>query len=184
LYNLEDQTYMKADYVFGITADWRIYDPSTNQILLEKSTRDSISYEVNGKTRDIVEKKLPSNLSAAEKAGILTGEQFARSILPTYKTVLRYYYGGGNKALRQATTFVRFRNWDEASEIWEAQLENANLSVKAKIWYNLALLSEMEGRPDEAISYLKKANQFHRDNATEKYQNTIIQEWNLNTGRL
>lgn len=177
LYNVQYEIMQQADFIFTVETFWRIYNLTNGKIINQYHVRDSIEYQVDGKTREEVNKKLPSYQSAAERAGYITGEQFARIILPSYRTVLRFYYGGGNRDLRQATRFVRFRKWTEASRMWKDMLEEARPGLKSKLWYNLALVSEMNGRPGEALTFLTRAYQWHADPQILHYRNTILNTW-------
>ncbi|NOY36396.1 MAG: tetratricopeptide repeat protein [Chlorobi bacterium] len=179
LYNVQYQIMQKADFTMAVRAGWRIYDPAGQRILLEKWTNDSIVYEVDGQTRKIVEKKLPSIESFAERAGYVTGEHFARLVLPSYKTVVRYYFGGGSDEFREATTLVKFRNWEDAVKLWKKLLHEAKPATQAKLWYNLALVAEMKGRPEEALSMLAMAANLHHNPEITHYRDMIINEWKM-----
>jgi len=89
----------------------------------------------------------------AESIGKYIGEK----ILPIWIPVERTYYLSKNLDMLLAEEFVRKNDWLKAAEIWNGKTKSKNRKLAAKANYNMALASEMEGRPDLAIDWLKKS---------------------------
>jgi len=157
LYNVQPRWMQQAVMKIFIRNGWRIYDYDTKQIIFEDFVNDSVSYKVDGVSREEVEKKLPSLKTSAERAGFVAGWDFAGMILPSHKTVPRKYYGSRFGPLKEATREVMFRQWDEAERMWQEALKDASKRKKARILYNLALARERQGDYEKALDYIDEA---------------------------
>jgi len=97
-------------------------------------------------------KKTILNYSADYLGGFI-----ANKILPTWIPVERTYYLSRNVDMMLAEEYVRKKEWLKAAEIWNEKTKSKNRKLAAKANYNMALASEMEGRPGLAIDWLKKS---------------------------
>jgi len=155
---------------------WYIYDCSAKQIIFEEAIEDSVHYKVDGATREEVEKKLPSLRTTVEKAGFVSGWDFAGWLLPSSSTVLRKYYGSRRPLLRQATREVMFRQWERAEQEWLKALNTAAGSKKGRILYNLALAREREGDYTKALEYITEAEKLFPSAEVKAYKRTLERE--------
>lgn len=142
--------YFNALLTVHIKLGWRVYEPESGAVLYEGYQRDSVFYEVQGRSEEEAEKKLPSTLNVVEKAGFLTGIQISERLSPSLITVERYYYRSANKDFGKANELAKFRRWDDAANLWEPYLSSSHKAVKAMACYNMALIHEMDGNLEEA----------------------------------
>ncbi|GEM_PF-6472935 len=176
LYRVEPEFMQQATLQVYTNALWRIYECKTKHLIFEGPFRDSVTYKVDGKTREEVKKKLPSLRTAAERVGYVQGWDFAGKLLPSSTTVLRHYYASRNRLLREATKNVLFREWQKAEENWEKALKETRGPLRAKILYNLALARERKGDYEKALEYIREAVAIYPTEAIKQYYGTLISE--------
>ena len=162
---------LKTDIMLG----WRIYSGSDGHPMYEGWLLDSVIYEVQGKSREEAEKKLPSTATVVEKAGFVAGKNILAKISPSYLTVERYYFKGGSPELKEANQLVKFRRWDDATTIWEPLADHSNEKQKAMALHNLALVAEKKGEMEWALDCIHQALEYHPFPVTEDYLK-ILQE--------
>ncbi|MCD6598703.1 MAG: hypothetical protein J7L04_13500 [Bacteroidales bacterium] len=168
----------KTEYFNGmmkviITLGWRIYDSSTGKSIYQGYQTDSIKYEVQGKTKEEANKKLPSIINAVEKAGFVAGINVMKKVSPTYLTVERYYYKNVNQDFRKAYQLVKFRKWHDAANYWEPYLSDSNPKIKAMAAYNMALVAELDGNVKLAIKLINGAYELHSSNDILEYKEVL-----------
>ncbi len=176
LYSVEPVWMQQANIRMTVNNLWYIYDCSAKQIIFEEAIEDSVHYKVDGATREEVEKKLPSLRTTVEKAGFVSGWDFAGWLLPSSSTVLRKYYGSRRPLLRQATREVMFRQWERAEQEWLKALNTAAGSKKGRILYNLALAREREGDYTKALEYITEAEKLFPSAEVKAYKRTLERE--------
>ncbi len=168
----------KTEYFNGmmkvnITLGWRIYDSSTGKSIYQGYQTDSIKYEVQGKTKEEANKKLPSTINAVEKAGFVAGINVMKKVSPTYLTVERYYYKNVNQDFKKAYQLIKFRKWHDAANYWEPYLSDNNYKVKAMAAYNMALVAELDGNVKLAIQLINGAYELHSSNEILEYKEIL-----------
>lgn len=107
------------------------------------------------------------------------GKTFGAKIVPTWLKVERSYYRSHNDNMRAAEKLCLNGEYLKAAEIYNRETKNKNRNIAAKARYNMALLCEMEGKPDAAIDWLvlsysayKQNNEEHKFNC-QQYINVI-----------
>ena len=113
----------KVEYFNGILSvkiklGWRVYEPSSGSVMYEGYQEDSVYYEVQGRSIEEAEKKLPSTLNVVEKEVFNRCENIG-AVATSFNTVERFFYKNGNKDFKDAYQLVKFRRWDDAAQIWE-----------------------------------------------------------------
>jgi hypothetical protein len=159
--------------IVNIELGWRIYDGNSGKIIYQGYQKDSTSYEVQGRSKEEANKKLPSVISAVEKAGYIAGMNVLKRISPAYSTVERYYYKNLNSDFRKAYQLVKFRRWEDAAKYWEPYLQSDNLKIKAKAAYNMALIAELHGELKLAHDLIKEAGELWPGKDVEAYRKII-----------
>lgn len=107
------------------------------------------------------------------------GKAFGAKIVPTWLKVERRYYRSRNVNMLQAEKLCLNGEYLKAAELYNRETKNKNRNIAAKARYNMALLCEMEGKPDAAINWLvlsysayKQNNEEHKFNC-QQYINII-----------
>ncbi len=179
-YDRRQVEYFNARMKVNIELGWRIYEGKTGKIIYQGYQRDSVSYEVQGRSKEEANKKLPSVVTAVEKAGFIAGRGVMKRISPAYSTVERYYYKNANPDFRKAYQLVKFRRWEDASKYWEPYLNSNKLKTKAKAAYNMALVAELNGDLKLAHSYIRDACELWPDKKELEAYLKVIEERLLN----
>lgn len=109
------------------------------------------------------------------------GKDFASRIIPSWLKVERTYYKSNNVDMLKAEEYFLKGEWLKAAEIYNRETKNKNRNIAAKARYNMALVCEMEGKPDAAIDWLvlsysayknKNPNMVHKSNC-QQYINIL-----------
>jgi len=107
------------------------------------------------------------------------GKAFGAKLVPTWMKVERSYYRSHNENMRAAEKLSLNGEYLKAAEIYKRETKNKNRNIAAKARYNMAVLCEMEGKPDAAIDWLvlsysayKQNNEAHKFNC-QQYINII-----------
>jgi hypothetical protein len=85
------------------------------------------------------------------------GKSFGEKIVPSWLKVDRTYYRSNNTNMLKAEKYCLDDDWLKAAEIYKKETNNKNRNIAAKAKYNMALISEMEGKPDVAIDWLVRS---------------------------
>jgi hypothetical protein len=127
------------------------------------------------------------------------GKSFGEKIVPSWLKVERAYYRSNNINMLKAEKYCLEDDWLKAAEIYKKETNNKNRNIAAKAKYNMALICEMEGKPDVAIDWLihsfssyKYGNEQHEDNcrqyiellATRKKEIERLEKQNRNRGTI
>lgn len=172
-YDERKTEYFNAKMKVNITLGWRIYDSNTGIYIYQGYQTDSIKYEVQGKSKEEANKKLPSINNAVEKAGFVAGISVMKKVLPTYSTVERYYFKNANPDFKKAYQLVKFRKWQDAANYWEPYLSDNNHKISAKAAYNMALFAELEGDLKRAYRLISEAYELQPSDDVSKYKEII-----------
>ncbi len=102
----------------------------------------------------------------------------AEQISPNWKIVDRSYYHSKNLPMLKAEEFAQKGKWLQAAEIWKTKTEIKKRRLAAKACFNMAMASEMEGKSELALDWVKKATEIgHKYD--EEHQNLCKQYWDI-----
>lgn len=60
-------------------------------------------------------------------------------------------------------------NWDNAAELWKKETTNTKSSVAGSACYNMAIINEINGELDEAISWAQKSYKDYNNKLALEY---------------
>ncbi len=143
----------------------RVYLPGRDKPLATVSDTDSI-YWVTG-TWNIDKKIIEEGSSFAATLPV-------KHLLPTWKTVPRYYYASGAVEMRDAAVCIRENAWEEALKLWEAVYARKNENMKMRAAYNIALYYEVKDNLPEAKEWLSKAMKIAEKKVTKNAEGEVI----------
>lgn len=98
-----------------------------------------------------------SHKKLLENTAEYLGKAFAAKMNPSWLKVERTYYRSNNTNMQKAEKYFMSDNWLKAAEIYNKETNNKNRNIAAKARYNMALICEMEGKPDAAIDWLVRS---------------------------
>ncbi len=135
-----------------------IYIPSRNNPLYVINAKDSIFWEKLGKTEGYVIANQIKESEMIKEASNFAGTLPMKYLLPSWKSVNRTLYVGGNIHMRDAMVYARENNWEQALEIWSnAYKQTKKKKEKMRLANNIALCYEVLDDLDNSIEWADKA---------------------------
>lgn len=147
----------KVNLTTEVKTGWRIYDPSTRTILDEYVLTRDLNFSVNG-INPLKAVTIPTEQKEAVKqAGTQAGQAYAGRILPYWIRVSREYFVGGDDQFAIARRKAQAGDWDGAAAIWKTETTSPSGKLAGRGCYNMAIISEINGDLDSAISWAQKS---------------------------
>ena len=135
-----------------------IYIPSRSNPLYVINAKDSIYWEKFGKTEGYVIANQIKENEMIKEASTFAGTLPMKYLLPSWKTVNRTVYVGGNIHMRDAMIYARENNWEQALEIWSnAYNHTKKKKEKMRLANNIALCYEVLDDLENGIEWAEKA---------------------------
>lgn len=150
----------------------RAYVPSRLMPVVTISKVDSLLWDLN---------PVLSDYDVVNEASQHTGFMLVNQLVPHWKNVERIYFDGGNPDMRDAAVLLREGDWQEAGRLWENLYDSLKKGkLKSRTAFNMALACEVQGRMNEAISWIEKAKSYASKGSEEEraalFYSTILQE--------
>ena len=134
-----------------IKTGWRIYYPAEASVLDEFSFVESLGFTAKGISLLAAGEALKDRRNAIREVSRNAGRTYAERILPYRLNVTRTYYVKGTDNFGIAKRKAQTGKWDEAGTYWEKETSNSKSKIAGRAWYNLAILSEINGDIDKAM---------------------------------
>ncbi len=158
-------------------AYFRIYKPGNKALVKGIELIDTINWESNDNTQEMMLRKLPSIKQAMINAGIKIALDVDEKLSPTWTTEKRGYFLFKSKG-DPAKSYMNENNYLEAGKYWDEMAQSKDKKIRSKAEYNLALISELDGDIDGAIEWgLKSFHTYYRyqtETYLKKLQNRKI----------
>lgn len=136
---------------------WRIYDPSSKQILDEYIYNESVVSTGKGINPLVAASALTSRKDGVNKVSNDAGHGYALRIIPYQIRVMRDYYVKGTDNFKIAKRKAQVGKWDEAAVLWEKETSNSNAKISGRACYNMAIINEINGDIDSALKWAQKS---------------------------
>lgn len=159
----------EATMLTRVKAGWRIYDPKERFVLDEFAVSKQIKFTGRGINPVIAANAIIGRKEAVKEVGSRAGQGYAFRVLPFWIRVNRYYFVRGTNNFRIAKRKAQTGNWDEAGDLWYKETNNAKSKVAGRACYNMAIISEINGNPDEAMRWAQKAYEDYNNKLALKY---------------
>ncbi|GAO42991.1 DUF6340 family protein [Flavihumibacter petaseus] len=156
-----------------VRTGWRLYYPATKLVLDEAYTNKNLQFSGKGINPAVAADALFQKKEAVKQAGNEAGHIYATRIDPYWIRVTRDYYVRGNDQFGVAKRKAQTGNWDQAGKIWEEQTKSSSNKVAGRACYNMAIISEINGDLDGAISWAQKAYEDYRVKIALRYVNML-----------
>ena len=132
-----------------VTPVINLYMPSREKPVRMVYRTDSLEWNVD----DVI-----SDRAMLKEAASFAAHIASRELVPYWTSADRFYYAGGSSGMRDAAVWVKENQWDKAYNTWKALFDaSKSEKVKQKTAFNLALASEMQGRMEQAESWMAEA---------------------------
>jgi hypothetical protein len=152
-----------------VKAGWRIYDPVGKNILDECPISRSLNFSAKGINPAVAASGLIGRKDAVVEVGNQVGQAYAQRIIPYWIRVSRDYYVRGTDNFILATRKARTGNWNEAADLWQKEITNTNRKIAGRAYYNMAIISEINGDLDQAIQWAQKSYENYNNRLALNY---------------
>ncbi|MFN7326196.1 MAG: DUF6340 family protein [Chitinophagales bacterium] len=164
----------------AVTMGWRMYDPSSKNILDEWTTDDFLVSDATGDSEQAALRGLPAPVSLSRRVAFTGGQHYGMRIAPTYVSISREYYvkaKGAKASMQKAARYAESGSWDKAAEFWKILYEKYKEEDKiaGRAAYNMAVAAEMKGNLLLALDWAKKSWEIHRNKRARQYVFTLQQ---------
>lgn len=176
-------TQAQANIVTTIKTGWRIYDPKNKFILDEYPMMENITVTANASTIVNTTEAMLGRKEAIKQVSYAMGYGYANRVIPYWIKLTRDYYVKGSSNLKIATRKARTGNWDGAGELWLQDTKSAKRKLAGRACYNMAILNEINGDLDAAISWAQKAYEDYNNKLALTYIN-MLKDRRQKVGRL
>ncbi len=156
-----------------IKTGWRIYDPANKTIYDEFSMNENVVSVGRGinpmKAVEAVMGRKDAVLSVSNDIG----HRYASRIFPYNIRVSREYYVRGSDNFRIGMRKARAGDWHGAAVHWEQELSNPKRKVAGRACYNMAIINEIDGKLDDAVSWAGKSYTDYNNKRALEYLNIL-----------
>lgn len=164
-----------ASMDFYCRAQWRIYDPKNQKIIVDYTIVPDTLYWSNFDYEIIpLFQNLPTIKEASIETAIKVALNFCDLIAPHWIPEKRYYYAMKNSSIDLSIELAANGDWPGALENWLLYINKGNRSNKSKVMLNVALAYEMTGELDQAIIWLKKSQDTYYREVTNYYLKELL----------
>jgi hypothetical protein len=163
----------QADVETIVKTGWRIYDPAGKAILDEFVYTESIVSTGRGVNPLLAIAALTGRKAAVNEVSINAGRGYAMRIVPYRLRVMRDYFTKGTDNFKIAKRRAQMGNWDGAGELWLKETENSSMKIAGRAAYNMAIISEINGNVDAAISWAVKSYEDYNNKQAREYVNIL-----------
>jgi hypothetical protein len=159
----------RAEIVTLVKTGWRIYDPVNRTLPDEYLMNEEIVFSGRGINPVAAAAGIIDRKDAVRDAGFKTGQAYALRILPRQFRVQRDYYVKGTNNFKIAKRKAQTGNWNEAGGLWEKETNNQNSRIAGRAYYNMAIISEINGELDTAMKWAQQAYENFKNRLALRY---------------
>ena len=170
----------QVNIITTVKTGWRIYDPKKKYIIDEHPMVDNLTIVANASTVINTTEALLGRKEAIKQDANKLGHIYADRLIPYWIKVTRDYYVKGNFDFKVATRKARTGNWDGAGELWLKQTNSKKRKIAGRACYNMAILGEINGDLDTAISWAQKAYENYNNKLALNYVNILKNRRKIN----
>jgi hypothetical protein len=152
---------------------WRFYDTSGGQMIDEYlENYERIFGRVSYSEEDI-QKLKPEDMDLMDVAGMAAYDYFER-ISPHWEPDYRQYYYSGSAELSKVAERLKLTgDWEDAANQWRLLADSEDPKVSHRASYNMALASEILGKPKVAIEWIDRAKMINPNKRTRDYADRL-----------
>lgn len=163
----------QANIITTVKAGWRLYDPAGKRLLDEFPQLEEMSVTANASTAVNTVEAMLGRKEAIKQSANRLGRIYADRLIPYRITLTRDYYVKGSRNFKVATRRARTGNWDGAGELWLKETTSSKRKMAGRACYNMAILGEINGDLDGAITWAQKAYEDYNNKLALHYVNML-----------
>lgn len=153
----------------SIKTGWRIYDNRAGQVIDEMLISREMTTTGRGINPIDAVAAITGRKEAVKSVSYEIGNSYALSIFPYTIRVSRDYYVKGSDHFKTARRMAQTGNWDGAATLWEKETTHPKAKIAGRAYYNMAIISEINGDLDLAIDWSRKAYETYGDKLALRY---------------
>lgn len=146
-----------------IKTGWRIYDNDSRRMLDEFVVTESFITSGKGTNPTEAVSAITGRNELVKRVSNEIGRFYAGRVVPYWIRVRRDYYVKGSDNLERAKRRAQTGNWDGAAELWLEDTDHPKSKVAGRAHYNMAIINEINGNLDEAVSWAREAYEEYGD---------------------
>lgn len=154
---------------------WSIHYPGSSQYG-SITFRDTLYWDAESGSRQKALSQLPERGAALFDGAVYVGNNMVKRFIPQWEKTDRYFFTNSNKWMKQGFDSLQFKNWKSAISIWDGALPESKVKMQALLSHNIAVVYEILGDIDSAISYAQKSVQYFVEIPMFDYKHYVIAE--------
>jgi len=156
-----------------IKSGFRIYDNLDKEILDEIVFNDGTTTVGRGINPVNALQAITGRKQAVLEISNKVGHSYAQRTYPYKIRVTREYYVKGTNNFEIAKRRAQTGDWDGAAKLWEVETNNPKSKIAGRAYYNMAIISEINGDLDKAIDWASRAYTDFKDKNALRYLNIL-----------
>ena len=152
---------------------WRIYDPKQKMVIDEFTSNEHMVSSAKGispvEALQAIDKRRETLLAQNKSSG----SSYGLRMQPQKLDIQRAYYIMGTRNFILADNKIQDGDLKGASELWKIETQNPKSKISGRAYYNLAVLSEFNGDLSKAMSWISKAYDIYKNDATFTYKTAL-----------
>ena len=148
-----------AEGVATVTLGFRFYHPASRTVIDEHRYSRNRKWEAKGNLLQLAMTNLIDHREAVMQVSAQSGSLYATRISPHWYRANRSFFTKGKRdanfdiGVRRATV----NDWTGAMEAWERSASSSKRKTAGRSYYNLALMYEIQGDLETALTHAQKA---------------------------
>jgi hypothetical protein len=156
-----------------IKTGWRIYDSNNRHILDEFVINERVVSTGSGLNPVKAANAIIGRKESVIQVSKTIGQTYALRIFPFRIRVSRDYFVRGTENFIIAKRRAQTGNWDSAAELWNIEVSNPNGKIAGRACYNMAIINEINGDLDSAVSWASKSYTDYNNKTALRYLNIL-----------
>lgn len=152
---------------------WRIYDPKQKRVLDEVVSSDQIVSVGQGINPVKAIEAIINRKEMVLRHSANLGNSYGLDIRPLRRTISRRYFVRGSDNFKIAQRRAQTGDWDGAAELWKLEINHRKAKVAGRAYYNMAIISEINGDLDIAVDWASKSYSDYGNKDALRYVNIL-----------
>jgi tetratricopeptide (TPR) repeat protein len=160
-----------AQGVNNLKMGLRLYNPKTSQILDQQLIKESGTWNAAAASKAGAMLALINKADATHQLSSRIGADYAYRVSPMSVQITRSFRGKSRKApeLERGSRLADVGKWEEAIEVWEADIGSAKAKNQGYLSYNIAVAYEILGKMSEAREWASQSYTQYGNKAGAEY---------------
>lgn len=163
----------QATATTNIMLGWRIYASSGGVLYDEFPTSSKAISSGRGINPLKAINAVIGQKDLVEQVSFQQGQNYGQDLLPFTHRVGRIYYVKGTDNFKVGKRLARAGKWNDAASYWQKDVSNAKAKIAGRAYYNMAIISEINGDLDAAINWAEQSYTLFNNKKALRYLNVL-----------